>query len=57
MTRPFTRTYARLRARGSKVSLVDCLMYAVARRIEAPFIMADADLRGEPGVVLVAARG
>jgi predicted nucleic acid-binding protein len=45
---------ARLRVKGrDRVGLGDCLIYASARRIGAVLVTADADLEGEPGVVLI----
>lgn len=46
--------YARNRASGGKASLVDCLMLAIARRLGAPLLTTDADLRTEKGVILLA---
>jgi predicted nucleic acid-binding protein len=49
------RIYARLRNAGNtKVGLGDCLIYATARRIGATLVTVDGDLRGEPGVVVLA---
>ncbi len=45
------QTYARLRSEGhDKVSLADTLIYATARRIQAPLLTLDHDLQDEPGV-------
>lgn len=46
--------YARNRAAGGEASLVDCLLLALARRIGAPLVTTDHDLRGEKGVVVLA---
>jgi predicted nucleic acid-binding protein len=46
--------HARNRAAGGKASLVDCILLALARRIGAPLLTTDNDLRGEKGVVVLA---
>lgn len=54
--RAASEIYARNRGAGGKASLVDCLLLAVARRIGAPLVTLDADLRKEKGVVVLARR-
>lgn len=50
-------TYVRLRSgKRRKVSLSDALIHATARRIGADLITFDANLRGEPGVVVLGKR-
>lgn len=46
--------HGRLRAAGNgKVSIADCIIYCVARRVGLPLLTSDRDLRGQPGVVLL----
>ncbi|MEK6976138.1 MAG: PIN domain-containing protein [Candidatus Thermoplasmatota archaeon] len=46
--------HGRLRKAGNrKVSIADCIMYCVARRLGVPFLMSDRDLQGHPGVIVL----
>lgn len=45
--------YARNRAAGGKASLVDCILLALSRRIGAPLLTTDNDLRAERGVAVL----
>ena len=50
------KLHGRMRQEGhEKVSLVDCLAYATARRIGALFVTYDSDLAGQPGVKVLGA--
>jgi len=44
---------ARLRREGRRLSLIDALGYAVARRLGIPFLTGDREFRGLDGVVFV----
>lgn len=46
--------YARNRAAGGKASLVDCILLSMARRLGAPLLTTDNDLRAEKGVTVLA---
>lgn len=46
--------HGRLRAAGNgKVSIADCIIYCVARRVGLPLLTSDRDLRDQPGVILL----
>lgn len=46
--------HGKLRREGtSKVSLVDCITYSVARRLGISLLTSDRDLEGQPGVFLL----
>jgi predicted nucleic acid-binding protein len=46
--------HGRMRAAGNaKVSIADCIIYCVARRLGVPLLTSDRDLRDQPGVILL----